>query len=149
TRKTRSTAYGFCRMTIQDKPTIAMKARPRPMIGEMTIAATVFMTPPQTIASPPALARPAPTSPPTSARELLDGSPRPPSDRVPGDGGKQRREQDAAVDRGFRDDAGAQRLRHLQPEYEEGNKIEDGRPDYRRLRRQHVGRYHCGDRIGG
>ena len=47
----------------------------RPTIGEMTIAASVLRTPPQTMASPPALARPAPTSPPTRACELLDGNP--------------------------------------------------------------------------
>ena len=46
-----------------------------PTSGEMTIATTVLVTPPHTMAPLPAAARPAPTIPPTSACELLDGSP--------------------------------------------------------------------------
>ena len=44
-------------------------------MGDSTMAALVVSSPFQTIASPPALITPAPTSPPISACELLEGIP--------------------------------------------------------------------------
>src|SRR5712691_8395717 len=50
-------------------------ARTKPPTGESTMAALVLARPPQTMALTPTLATPAPTSPPISACELLDGMP--------------------------------------------------------------------------
>src|SRR5712691_5638515 len=50
-------------------------ARTKPVSGESTMAAVVLARPPQTMALTPTLATPAPTSPPMSACELLDGIP--------------------------------------------------------------------------
>ena len=47
----------------------------KPISGDSTIAAAVLARPLQTMAGRPALATPAPTSPPISACELLDGMP--------------------------------------------------------------------------
>jgi hypothetical protein len=50
-------------------------ASTKPVSGESTMAAVVLARPPQTMTLTPALATPAPTSPPISACELLDGMP--------------------------------------------------------------------------
>src|SRR3984893_7537476 len=52
-------------------------ASTNPASGESTIAALVLITPGQTMAEIPALAQPAPRSPPTSACEDDEGMPRP------------------------------------------------------------------------
>jgi hypothetical protein len=48
----------------------------KPIIGDMTIAPAVFNRPLQTIELKPTFASPAPTRPPTSACEELDGMPK-------------------------------------------------------------------------
>ena len=50
-------------------------ASTKPTTGDSTIAASVFDSPLQTAAERPALAMPAPTSPPISACELDEGMP--------------------------------------------------------------------------
>ena len=47
------------------------------------------------------------------------------------------------------DDAGADGLRHVQAEEQEGDEVEERRPDHRVLRAQHARRDDGGDRIGG
>jgi hypothetical protein len=74
-RKVRSTANGVCRTKIQDTISTRNSASRKPIIGDMTIAPAVFSSPLQTIELKPTLARPAPTRPPTSACEELDGMP--------------------------------------------------------------------------
>src|SRR5690606_12744685 len=75
TRKVRSTAKGVWRTKSHDTMRTRSKARKKPVAGESTMAAVVLARPPQTIAPRPALATPAPTSPPISAWEEDDGMP--------------------------------------------------------------------------
>ena len=59
----------------QDTISINSSASMKPDSGEPTIANVVLMTPSQTMALMPALARPAPIKPPIKACELDDGMP--------------------------------------------------------------------------
>ena len=72
-RKMRSTANGVRRTNIHDTIRNSSNASTKPISGDSTIAALVLASPPHTIAETPALARPAPTRPPISACEELDG----------------------------------------------------------------------------
>src|SRR5262249_43764128 len=74
-RNLRSTANGVARTNSHDTSSISSRARTNPTSGDSTIAAVVLPTPLQTTAPSPALAVPAPTRPPISACELLDGIP--------------------------------------------------------------------------
>ena len=74
-RKARSTANGVERTEAQDTIATSTSASRNPTSGDSTIASSVFDSPLQTAAEIPALAMPAPTSPPISACELLDGIP--------------------------------------------------------------------------
>src|SRR5712672_2545320 len=76
-RKARSTANGVDRTDAQDTIATSTSASKNPTSGESTIAANVFDSPLQTAAEIPALAIPAPTSPPIKACELEDGIPNP------------------------------------------------------------------------
>ena len=76
TRKVRSTAKGVLRTNSQDTASTSNRARRKPVAGDSTIAAADFNRPDQTMPPIPALATPAPTRPPISACELLDGIPR-------------------------------------------------------------------------
>src|SRR5260370_31865384 len=78
-RKARSTANGVDRTGAQDTIATSTSASKNPTSGDSTIAANVFDSPPQTAAEIPALAIPAPTSPPITACELQDGTPNPPA----------------------------------------------------------------------
>ena len=75
-RKVRSTANGVCRTKIHETASTSTSARKKPMAGDMKIAAPVFKRPPQTIDENPTLASPAPTRPPISACEELEGMPK-------------------------------------------------------------------------
>ncbi len=74
-RKRRSTANGALRTHSHVVISTSSSARPNPTIGDRKIADTVLITPCQTIAALPALAMPAPSSPPISACELDEGMP--------------------------------------------------------------------------
>src|SRR5690242_21848205 len=76
-RKARSTANGVERTEAQDTIATSSIASRKPTSGDSTMAATVLDKPLQTAADRPALAIPAPTSPPISACELEEGIPRP------------------------------------------------------------------------
>ena len=71
----RSTAKGVCRRSSHDTTRTSASASRKPASGESTIADVVLSRPDQTMAPLPALATPAPTSPPISACEELDGMP--------------------------------------------------------------------------
>src|SRR5712691_8004344 len=75
-RNQRSTANGVRLTKIQDTASTSTMASTKPSSGESTIAARVFDSPLQTTTATPALAIPAPSRPPTSAWELLDGMPK-------------------------------------------------------------------------
>ena len=81
--------------------------------------ATVLDTPAHTTAAEPALAMPAPTSPPISACELDDGMPSRWVIDLPDDRAGQRAEDDAGVDDVRLDDAAADRFGDVQPEHHE------------------------------
>src|SRR3954470_21255816 len=74
-RKVLSTANGVARTNVQETIRTRTSARKNPVTDESTIAAVVFVRPDHTMAPLPALAKPAPTKPPISACELLDGIP--------------------------------------------------------------------------
>src|SRR4051794_14715079 len=74
-RKKRSTPNGVNRMNIQDTSSIRISEVKQPSPGASTMPDPVLMTPLHTPAAEPALAIPAPTSPPISACELDDGMP--------------------------------------------------------------------------
>src|ERR1700712_3682636 len=76
-RKARSTANGVERTDAQDTIATRTSASRKPTSGDSTIASSVLVRPLQTAADNPALAMPAPTSPPISACELEDGIPSP------------------------------------------------------------------------
>src|SRR5260370_1195061 len=76
-RKARSTANGVERTDAQDTIATSTSASKNPTSGESTIAANVFDSPLQTAAEIPALAIPAPTSPPIKACALEDRIPHP------------------------------------------------------------------------
>ena len=96
--------------------------------------------PPRRSTLMPALAVPAPTRPPISACELDDGIPKPPGDDVPDDRAHQRAEHHARIDDVGGDDAGADGLRDVRAEDQEGDEVEEGRPDHGGLRAQHARR---------
>src|SRR5690349_7007110 len=75
-RNQRSTANGVRRTNNQETASTSTIASTNPRSGESTIAAAVLDSPPQTTTAMPALATPAPSSPPISACELLDGMPK-------------------------------------------------------------------------
>ena len=74
--KVRSTANGVRRKRSHDKASTRTSASRKPVNGEATMAAVVGTRPFQTMTPSPALATPAPTRPPISACELLEGIPR-------------------------------------------------------------------------
>src|SRR5690242_890624 len=76
-RKARSTANGVERADSQVTIATSTSARKKPTIGDSTMASSVFDNPLHTAAESPALATPAPTSPPISACELDEGMPSP------------------------------------------------------------------------
>ena len=69
-RKARSTANGVERTEAQDTIATSTSASRKPTSGDSTIASSVLDRPLQTAAESPALAMPAPSSPPISACEL-------------------------------------------------------------------------------
>ena len=103
----------------------------------------------ETTAAMPALAMPAPASPPISAWLLLDGMPSPHVMTFQTIAPDQRAEDDAAVDDAGADDARADGLRDVQAEHGERDEIEEGRPDHGDLRAQHARRDDRGDRVRG
>src|ERR1700754_4448388 len=74
-RKARSTANGVERTDSHETIATSTSASRNPTSGDNTIASSAFDRPLQTAAEMPALATPAPTSPPISACELDDGMP--------------------------------------------------------------------------
>src|SRR5882757_3831618 len=76
-RKARSTANGVERTDAQDTIATSTSASKNPTSGDSTMASNVLDKPLHTAADIPAFAMPAPTSPPISACELLDGIPKP------------------------------------------------------------------------
>ncbi len=66
---------GVRRTNSHDTISTSSSASRKPIAGDMKMAAPVLITPPQTTADRPALAMPAPISPPTRACELEDGMP--------------------------------------------------------------------------
>src|SRR3954449_12703756 len=76
-RKARSTANGVERTEAQDTIATSTRASRNTTTGDSTIASHALVNPPQTAADNPALAMPAPTSPPIKACELEDGIPNP------------------------------------------------------------------------
>src|SRR3954454_6904747 len=76
-RKARSTANGVERTDAQDTIATSTIASKNPTSGESTIASKVLDNPLHTAAEIPALAIPAPTSPPINACELEEGMPSP------------------------------------------------------------------------
>ena len=71
----RSTAAGRVRTNSQETSSTITRAMTKPNAGETTMPAAVLLTPSNTIALGPALARPAPTRPPTRACDDEDGMP--------------------------------------------------------------------------
>src|SRR6195952_2888396 len=74
-RKARSTANGVERTDSHDTIATSTSASRKPTTGDSTIASSALDNPLQTAADSPALARPAPSSPPIKAWELLEGMP--------------------------------------------------------------------------
>ena len=97
-RKARSTANGVERTDAQDTIATSTSASRKPTSGDSTMASSVFDRPLQTAAEIPALAMPAPTSPPISACELRGRNAEPPGDQVPDDRADQRGEDHLRVD---------------------------------------------------
>ena len=76
-RNARSTAKGVERTDSHDTIATSTSASRNPTSGDSTMASSVLDNPLHTAAESPALAIPAPTSPPISACELLEGIPKP------------------------------------------------------------------------
>src|SRR5438045_172122 len=74
-RNVPSTARGVARTNSHDTASTSINARKNPVIGDSTIAEVVLSNPAHTIDPVPALDRPAPTRPPISACDELDGMP--------------------------------------------------------------------------
>src|ERR1700712_4809503 len=74
-RNARSTANGVERTDSHCTIATSTSASRNPTTGDSTIASSAFDNPPHTAAESPAFAIPAPTNPPISACELLDGIP--------------------------------------------------------------------------
>src|ERR1700748_465924 len=76
-RNARSTANGVERTEAQETIATSTSASRNPTSGDNTMASNAFDRPLQPAAEMPALATPPPSSPPISACELDQGSPRP------------------------------------------------------------------------
>ena len=92
---------------------------------------------------------PAPTRPPIRACELEDGIPNPQVIRFQTMAPISAPKITCGVDDAGLDDAGADGVGDMQPEHQEGDEIEERRPQHRVLRAQHPGRYDGRDRVGG
>ena len=148
-RKARSTANGVERTDAQDTIATSTIASKNPTSGDSTMASNVLDSPLQTAAEIPALAIPPPTSPPISACELEDGIPNPQVIRFQTIAPTNAAKITCAVDDAGLDDAGADGLGDMKPEHQEGDEIEERRPQHGVLRPQHSGRDDRRDRIGG
>ncbi len=148
-RKARSTANGVERTDAQDTIATSTSASRNPTSGDSTIASSVFDSPLQTAAESPALAMPAPTSPPISACELEDGIPKPQVIRFQTMAPINAAEDHLRVDDAGLDDPGADGVGDVKPEHQEGDEIEERRPQHRILRPQHPGRDDGRNRVGG
>ena len=73
----------------------------------------------------------------------------PPGQQIPADGAHEGAEYDRRVDDLGGDDSRPDGLRDVQPEHHEGDEIEERRPRHGILRRQHPGRHHRCNRVGG
>ena len=149
-RKARSTANGVERTNAQDTIATSSSASRKPTSGDSTMASSgLAESPLQTTADSPALATPAPTSPPISACELLDGMPRRQVITF----------QTMAPIRAPKITWASMTLGSTMPvpmvcgdvqaEHQEGDEVEERRPDHGVLRPQHAGRDDGGDRVGG
>src|SRR6478609_7959115 len=74
-RKVLSALIGATLRKLQETISTSSSASAQPLAGDMKIATKVLPSPHQTIEEKPALASPAPTRPPISACEELDGMP--------------------------------------------------------------------------
>src|SRR5580704_412868 len=139
-RKILSTASGVLRTKIHDTARTRNRARTKPKAGENTTAEPVLITPLQTTAPMPALANPAPTSPPISACELDDGMPSAQVNRfqliAPINAPKITRSSMISG----RDYARSDGLGDMQAKEQKGDEVEEGGPKHRILRRQNPGR---------
>ena len=94
------------------------------------MAAPVLARPAQTITPTPALATPAPTSPPIRACELLDGMPKRQVITFQTDSSHERAKDHARLHDVSDDNPGADGLRHVQAEEQESDEVEECRPDH-------------------
>ena len=148
-RNARSTANGVERTDSQDTIATSTSASRNPTSGDSTIASSVLDSPVQTAAESPAFAMPAADQPADQRVRTGRGNSERPGDQVPDDGADQRCEDHGRIDDARLDDAGADGIGDVQPEHQEGDEIEEGRPQHRILRPQHAGRHDGRDRIGG
>ena len=148
-RKARSTANGVERTDSQDTIATSTSASRNPTSGDSTIASSVLDSPLQTAAEIPAFAMPAPTRPPISACELDEGIPSAQVIRFQTMAPTSAAKITVRIDHARLDDAGADGVGDVEPEHQEGDEIEEGRPEHRILRAQHPGRHDRRDRIGG
>ena len=148
-RKARSTANGVERTDAQDTIATSTSASRNPTSGDSTMASNVFDSPLQTAAESPALAIPAPTKSPDQGVRTAGRYPQSPGDQVPDDGAHQGGEDHLRIDDAGLDDPGADGIGDVKPEHQEGDEIEERRPQHRVLRPQHPGRYDGRNRVGG
>ena len=111
--------------------------------------AAVLPTPSQTIAFSPALARPAPTRPPTRAWDEDDGMPASQVTMFQTIAPISAPKISRSVTTCDRDDAGADGVGDVQAEEQEGDEVEERRPGDGVARRQHPGGDDGGDGVGG
>ena len=148
-RKARSTANGVERTDAHDTIATSTSASRNPTTGDSTIASSALDSPLQTAADRPAFASPAPSKPPISACELLEGMPSAQVMMFQTMAPISAAKITLRIDDAGLDDAGADGLRDVEPEHQEGDEVEERRPKHRVLRPQHPGRHDGRDRIGG
>jgi hypothetical protein len=76
-------------------------------------------------------------------------NPQSPCDQIPDDRADEGCKDDRHIDHAGLDDPGADGTGDVEPEHQEGDEIEERRPEHRVLRPQHAGRYDRRDRVGG
>ena len=121
----------------------------KPTAGDSTMPEAVLSTPAQTMPGLPALAMPAPSRPPTSACELEDGMPPIQVTTFQTIAPMSAAEHHPGVDDARLDDALADRLGDVEAEEQEGDEVEERRPQHRVARAQHARRDDGRDRVRG
>ncbi len=148
-RKARSTANGVERTDAQDTIATSTSASRNPTSGDSTMASKRLRQPAPDRGRKSGLGHAAADQSADQGVRTGGRNAQSPGDQVPDDGADQGGEYHLRIDDAGFDDAGADGVRDVEPEHQEGDEIEERRPQHRILRPQHPGRDDGRDRVGG